>query len=72
MTLAATATRDPREDEDAPPSWGNPPQGPRRPPDHAVYWCSPTQHIWLEVPTSWRCACGELEIVNGDGEPTKE
>lgn len=27
-------------------------------------WCTPEQHVWLRVPHSWRCQCGEMEIVD--------
>lgn len=32
----------------------------------ALDWsrCSPKQHVWLRIPESWRCDCGECEIVD--------
>lgn len=49
-------------------------QPPSRPPGlniaAGVYpppiWCTPAQHVWLQIPASWRCQCGAMEVVNGD------
>jgi hypothetical protein len=28
--------------------------------------CTPEQHVWLRVPSSFWCHCGEFEIVDGE------
>jgi hypothetical protein len=26
--------------------------------------CTPEQHVWLRIPASFQCACGEFEVID--------